>query len=152
MSREELPVNWRSFVQNLSPGCTLFPPAAPEQITHLETVLGTTLPGKLKELLLQTNGIWGETGEHLIWSVQEMEKNNLFFWNDSSFLKDHMPFNCLLFFGDDGGGDQYAYRILAGAIPDFDVFGWNHENDSRTWVVPSLENYLAGVIKRQLSW
>jgi len=32
--------------------------------------------------------------------------------------------------------------ILNGAIQRPDVFVWNHEDDSRTWVAPDLRRYL----------
>jgi hypothetical protein len=63
-----------------------------------------------------------------------------------------MPFDHLLFFGDAGNGDQFAFSIQAdGAIHRPDVFAWNHEDDSRVWVAPTLkvffERSLAGKIK-----
>lgn len=52
-----------------------------------------------------------------------------------------MPFDPLLFFGDAGNGDQFAFRLVSG-LRDKDIYVWNHENDSRTWVGPSLSRYL----------
>jgi len=53
-----------------------------------------------------------------------------------------MPFNHLLFFGDAGNGDQFAFSIHAdGKIYRPDVFVWNHEDDSRTWIAPSLKTF-----------
>ncbi|MFD9096994.1 SMI1/KNR4 family protein [Streptomyces collinus] len=45
----------------------------------------------------------------------------------------------LLFFADTGGGDLFA---LLSRIDRPDVFTWNHEDDSRTWVAPNLATYL----------
>ncbi|MDQ4123150.1 MAG: SMI1/KNR4 family protein [Acidobacteriota bacterium] len=53
-----------------------------------------------------------------------------------------MPFDSLLFFADAGNGDQFAFRILKGEIRRNDVFVWNHEDDSRTWVASNLKQYL----------
>jgi hypothetical protein len=53
-----------------------------------------------------------------------------------------MSFNSLLFFADAGNGDQFAFAIRNGQIRSSDVYVWNHENDSRNWVAPSLEKYL----------
>ncbi|WSL80461.1 SMI1/KNR4 family protein [Kitasatospora sp. NBC_01266] len=50
-----------------------------------------------------------------------------------------MPFDPLLFFADAGNGDLFA---LLPRIGRPDVFVWNHEDDSRTWVAPSLAKYL----------
>ena len=53
-----------------------------------------------------------------------------------------MPFDPLLFFGDAGNGDQFAYAIHEAQVRRNDIFAWDHETDSRTWVAPSLERYL----------
>ena len=53
-----------------------------------------------------------------------------------------MPFDPLLFFDDAENGDQFAFSILKGEIRRPDVFAWNHEDDSRQWVAPSLAKYL----------
>ncbi len=50
-----------------------------------------------------------------------------------------MPFDPLLFFGDAGNGDLVAL-VPYNSRPD--VFVWDHENDSHTWVTPSLAKYL----------
>ena len=46
------------------------------------------------------------------------------------------------FFADAGNGDQFAFGIIDKKIRNRDIFVWNHENDSREWVAPSLEKYL----------
>jgi hypothetical protein len=53
-----------------------------------------------------------------------------------------MPFDSFLFFGDAGNGDQFAFTICGGIVRRPDVFAWDHENDSRSWVAPSLRSYL----------
>ncbi len=50
-----------------------------------------------------------------------------------------MPFDPLLFFADAGNGDQFAFLWT----PRRDeIYAWNHENDNRTWVSASLDQYL----------
>ncbi len=56
-----------------------------------------------------------------------------------------MPFDCLLFFADGGNGDLFGYSILNGIVQRDDIYVWNHENDSRTWVAPSLKIF-SGVV------
>nr|WP_329202312.1 MULTISPECIES: SMI1/KNR4 family protein [unclassified Streptomyces] len=51
----------------------------------------------------------------------------------------YMPFDALLFFGDNGGGDQFAF-VQTPRRPD--VFVWEHETDSRRWVAGDLRDYL----------
>lgn len=53
-----------------------------------------------------------------------------------------MPFEPLLFFADAGNGDMFAYTVCNGSVRRPDIFVWNHEDDSRTWVAPSLALYL----------
>jgi cell wall assembly regulator SMI1 len=93
---------WREFIQKLSPDCTFFPPATPEQIAAAEAALGMALPEKLKGLLAETNGMWGGTGETYIWPLERIEKDNHRYWTDPALAELYMPFNALLFFGDDG--------------------------------------------------
>jgi SMI1-KNR4 cell-wall len=50
-----------------------------------------------------------------------------------------MPFDPLLFFADAGNGDQFAFLWK----PRRDeIFVWDHESDSRSWVAGSLHQYL----------
>ena len=55
-----------------------------------------------------------------------------------------MPFDDLLFFADDGGGDQFAFAIHAdGQIHKPDVFRWEHESDGRVWFATGLSDYVS---------
>ncbi|UPK43655.1 SMI1/KNR4 family protein [Paenibacillus pabuli] len=53
-----------------------------------------------------------------------------------------MPFDNLIFFGESGIGDLFAFPVTGDRICRDDVFVWNHENDSRNWVAPSVSKYL----------
>jgi SUKH superfamily protein len=53
-----------------------------------------------------------------------------------------MSFENLLFFGDAGNGDLFAYKVLGGRASNIDIFVWNHEDDSRTFIAGSLKNFL----------
>lgn len=66
-------------------------------------------------------------------------EQNLLFWSTDTFPGLYMPFDPLLFFGDNGGGDQFAF-VLTPERPD--IFVWDHENDSRLWAARGLEDYL----------
>jgi len=46
-----------------------------------------------------------------------------------------MPFDPFLFFGDNGGGDQFAF-VQTPQRPD--IFVGEHESDSRRWVANDL--------------
>ncbi|MFE4360551.1 SMI1/KNR4 family protein [Kitasatospora sp. NPDC056800] len=75
-------------------------------------------------MLLESNGIVGRTSVDTVWTVEQ----NLHFRTDGSFARLSMPFDALLFFGDNGGGDQFAF-VRTPRRPD--VFVWEHETDSR---------------------
>src|SRR5258708_11819870 len=144
-------VVWRELIQRLTSDCEFAPPASPSQIAGAEIALGVTLPDELRGLLSESNGVAGEYGLGLVWPVERIEADNLAFRSNVTFRNLYMPFDHLLFFGDAGNGDQFAYAVLASEVRRADVFAWNHEDDSRTWVAPSLEKYLewwlSGLIK-----
>ena len=49
-----------------------------------------------------------------------------------------MPFSGLVFLADAGNGDQF-FLSLSG---NQEVYVWDHENDSRTWVAPTVLVFL----------
>ncbi|MFE9249876.1 SMI1/KNR4 family protein [Streptomyces sp. NPDC007088] len=81
----------------------------------------------------------GRTHVDTVWTVDQIVEQNLFFWSDESMAQLYMSFDALLFFGDSGGGDQFAF-VLKPERPD--VFVWEHESDSRRWVAGGLRDYL----------
>ncbi|MEV0523316.1 SMI1/KNR4 family protein [Streptomyces sp. NPDC050439] len=108
-------------------------------VAAAERRLGSSLPADLVSLLQETDGIVGHYGTDTVWPLERIVEDNLRFWSDSSFADLYMPFDALLFFGDNGGGDQFAFvRKPARA----DIFVWQHEDDSRRWVARDLTDYL----------
>lgn len=143
-------MDWRARIAPLDPTVTFLPAAKASQIESCEKSLGVALPESLRELLTQSNGIEGEFGLGLVWPVERLERDNLYFRSSSNFAECYMNFDCLLFFGDAGNGDQFAFQIQAGEVRRPDVFVWNHEDDSRTWVASSLDSYLEGWLSGHL--
>lgn len=92
------------------------------------------------QLLTECGGVVGHTGVDTVWSVARVVEQNLLFRSDPAFAGLYMPFDALLFFGDNGGGDQFAF-VRTPRRPD--VFVWEHETDSRRWVARDLKDYLA---------
>ncbi|MCU0238999.1 MAG: SMI1/KNR4 family protein [Pyrinomonadaceae bacterium] len=133
---------WRELVSNLSEECEFNPPAVWADIDYVKRELEIELPTELVELLKETNGISGEYGLGLIWTSERILTDNKVFRNTEDFKDLYMPFDCLLFFADAGNGDQFAYSILDGEIRRNDIFVWNHEDDSRTWVASNLKQFL----------
>ncbi len=124
-------MDWRKHISALSPDIEFNAPAQPEEIHDAETRLGVVFPDALKELWSQSNGLIDHYGCWFIWSRQEMVKENLEMRTFPGFSELFMPFDTLLFFGDDGGGDLFFFPILDGKIRNEFLFRWDHETDSR---------------------
>jgi hypothetical protein len=114
-------------------------PAEVAALADAEHRLGRGLPDDLRQLLLECDGIIGHTAVDTVWSVEQIVAQNLLFRTDSSFAQLYMSFDALLFFGDNGGGDQFAF-VQTPQRPD--IFVWEHETDSRRWVAGDLRDYL----------
>lgn len=132
---------WRDFLRELSPEVTLAEPASAEAIARAEEALGVAFPPALRELLLETDGVAAEYGTDVLWPVERIVEDNLMFRSTPDFAELYMPFDALLFFGDAGDGDQFAFPVLAGEVRRPDVFVWDHENDSRSWAAGSLRAF-----------
>lgn len=133
---------WRELIRSLCPASEFAPPATPEQLAEAEAAVGVALPPELADLLRESNGVAGDYGLGLVWSAERIAADNARFRLHPDFRLLYMPFDPLLFFGDAGNGDQFALAITAGVVRRPDVFVWDHETDSRSWVAPSLKVYL----------
>lgn len=83
--------------------------------------------------------------------MENIVKTNLFLRNSDDMKESFMPIDCLLFFSDAGNGDYFGYPITNGDTWETDIYVWNHEDNSRTWVASSLKNFLKIWISWQLS-
>ncbi|MGN7388319.1 SMI1/KNR4 family protein [Sporosarcina sp. SAFN-015] len=129
---------WIDYIRALSSGDYSYKPSASESEMHqVAEELGVGVSEKLMELYRETNGVFDSFGCPLIWSISRVVEDNLFFRNFEDYKDIYMPFNHLLFFSDNGCGDLFGYRIANGSIPTDDIYVWNHEDDSRTWVASS---------------
>lgn len=132
---------WRDELQKLSEDLTFQSPASDTEIARITHGLGLALPDELHSILSESNGIEGKYGLGLLWNGTRILEDNLSFRNSSEFSDLYMPFHNLLFFGDAGNGDQFAFAILRGGVTRSDIFVWNHEDDSRSWIAPSLKTF-----------
>lgn len=142
---------WVELVRQLEPRAVFAEGATQERLPQLERALHITLPAELKSLLGESDGILGEYGLHLIWSADEIEKQNSQRWNDPGFRSRYMPLDTLLFFADAGDGELFAMGIIEGIIQLPYVYVWNPIDDSRTWVAPSIRKYLEWWLTGKLS-
>jgi hypothetical protein len=142
MSNKAMPKMWKELIEQHSSAVVVQAGASESAIKLAERALGISFPDDLRSCLLESDGIDGEYGLGLVWSLERIVRDNQGFRENAEFGELYMPFDCLLFFADAGNGDQFAFAIQAGEIRRDDVFVWNHENDSRSWVAPSLSRYL----------
>lgn len=113
-------------------------PASADAVRACEAQLGHKLPDQLRQLLAETNGIEGEFGLGLLWTAHRIAEDNAYFRNNSDFRRLYMPFAGLVFFADAGNGDQFAVSLSG----NHEVYVWNHVDDSRVWVAPTVMRYL----------
>lgn len=144
-------MKWKNYIESISKEYHFKAPATKAEVTLFRDELNVELPGKLLELVHETNGIFDRYECPLIWSTKQIVEDNLFFRNFDDYKDIYMPFDHLLFFSDAGNGDLFGYRILNGRIQDDEIYVWNHENDSRTWISTSLENFVKGWITEEIT-
>lgn len=135
-------VSWKDLARRLAPDWEANPPAGESGLGATERSLGVQLPASLRDFLTEADGMTDEYGSAVIWSAAEIERNNREFRSTEGFRGLYMPFDHLLFFGQDAGGDLFAFAIHAdGRIHKRDVFRWDHETDGRSWFAGHLEQY-----------
>ncbi|WP_239950838.1 SMI1/KNR4 family protein [Dyella terrae] len=135
--------SWAGYIAALASDARFGLPASPEEVTRVEKDLGIALPAELKLLLGECDGVVADYGANVVWSASELLHRNQGM-RDADSLRDlYMPFGNLLFFGDDGGGDLFAFAVQGnGSIRRSDIFRWEHETDGRIWFAASLKDFL----------
>ncbi|MFI9355121.1 SMI1/KNR4 family protein [Streptomyces lydicus] len=137
---------WREMIAGFGGQVDFHDPADSHILDQIEQRLDQPLPTPLKQLLLESDGLDDEFGTEVVWSAQRILEDNQQFRTEESFRDLYMPFNDVMFFGDNGGGDQFAFVRNP---PRNDVFVWDHETDARNWVSGSLEDYLQRSIQAE---
>ena len=163
----EIKRDWIDFIQHVyasaaKPGASsvipIFgPPTSQQMIEECERRLGVVFPDELKDLLHQVNGVrdrivtaGGEvdSGYFLLPIERILEVNT----HERAQAENYsMPLDSLLFFADDGIGDYFGFAVIKGQVPHSRIYFWDHEDDSRRSIAPSLgdfiENWCAGRIE-----
>jgi hypothetical protein len=75
----------------------------------------------------------------VVWDSNRIARDNSEFRSRPDFASLYEPFDDLMFFGDNGGGDQFALKVEGS---EHRVFVWEHETDGRRKVANSLRDYL----------
>lgn len=138
---------WKELVNSLSNEYYFTIPATKSEIGQLQKELSIKFPDELLELLSETNGVFDKWECPMIWPISQIMKDNLFYRNFEGYNDIYMPFDHLFFFSDAGNGDLFFYSIVKnGTVEKRDIYVWNHEDDSRTWVASSLKDFIEGWI------
>ncbi|MFC9281052.1 SMI1/KNR4 family protein [Streptomyces collinus] len=140
---------WKEAAAEALPEVEFRAPVDATALAEAERRLRRGLPAQLTALLMETDGMVGEYGTDVVWSLDRIVEQNLLFWSPDTFPGLYMPFDPLLFFGDNGGGDQFAF-VLTPERPD--IFVWDHENDGRLWAARELEDYLHRSLSGDGDW
>ncbi len=139
-------MKWKQIINemdNKSTHLRLNEPSSELEVSQISAEFKIELPLELVEFYKETNGICEminkeEIGD-FIWKTERLVEENKACRTNPDFKNLYMPFDCLLFIGDVGNGDNFGYSIQNNRIIKTDIFIWNHENDSRVWVAPNLE-------------
>ncbi|WMD03567.1 SMI1/KNR4 family protein [Streptomyces sp. FXY-T5] len=134
---------WREILEAF-PSAELRGPVDSSALDRIEGVLGQSLPADLRSLLFESDGLSDEYGTDVVWSAERILGDNLSFRGDEQYRSLYMSFDSLIFFGDNGGGDQFAFVRLPERN---EVFVWDHETDSRNLVAPTLESYVRSALE-----
>src|SRR6516162_6852838 len=141
--------SWKQLIKGYASDAKFGGAASESQIAAVEHALSIRLPALLREFLLEADGVTADYGSGVIWSATDIQKRNQEFRTRPSFRDLYMPFDHLLFFGDDGGGDQFAFAVHAdGQVHKQDLFRWAHETDARSWFASRLEQFLETRLKK----
>ncbi len=145
-------MNWKQYISQLNSKETVtqynFNSAAPHFLLQdMQVEFGLKeLPSELVELYKETNGIDetlnGEKIGELIWTIERVIKTNKEYRNHGDFKELYMSFDQLFFVSDAGNGDLFGFVTLANKFDRFDIYVWNHEDDSRKWVAPNLTKFI----------
>lgn len=134
---------WRELIGTAFHDAKFYVPASAREIGHAERELEIVFPPELRELLLETNGVSANHGAPLVWPVDEIIAQNRHFRTSREFARLYAPFTDLLFFGAEGNGDQFAYRVEGGRIGDPSIHEWDHETDARSRFSSDLKEYVS---------
>lgn len=134
---------WIELAGAAFPEVETAPPASAPAIDEIERRLDTRVPADLRALLLESNGLRGPLLLDVVWPAERIAADNADFRADPDFAELYQPFDGLLFFGDNGGGDQFAYLPEE---PAAGVFVWEHETDERRQVAEDLADYLRQIL------
>jgi hypothetical protein len=163
-------MSWRELITGVyegrqqQPGIAgkpgFYPAASAQSVADAEAALNATLPGSLRSLLLETNGVmdmmaidggdWFES-MWLLWKVEEIVEQNRFYRAASEEGTYERDFISLAFFAGAGtDGILFAFPVEDGACASR-VVVWHPIMDELDELAPSLEDFLRGWLTSTIS-
>lgn len=151
-SLSETTMDWKEYiktlsltVEGLSYGFNL--PVSANLLEDLSAQFSLEeLPRELEELYYETNGVDellnGEKIGYLIWTIDRVIEINKEYRTGADFKELQTPFDQFFFIADAGNGDLFGFETHNGKFDRYDIFVWDHETDSRTWVAPNLATFI----------
>ncbi|MFF2878513.1 SMI1/KNR4 family protein [Gottfriedia sp. NPDC057991] len=130
---------WKNLIIKVSEEPLFNEPATQVQLEEINEKFNLEITNELANLLKETNGF--DSGGVRFWSSNEIIEENVERRTLEVYKDCYMSFDSLLFFADAGNGDFFGFSIINGHIQKDDIYVWNHEDDSRTWIAPSLEEF-----------
>ena len=144
---------WLRGLDSLGDTVSLADPVDPDALGDAEERLGLLLPEDLRSLLHESDGINGAGRGEPVWPVERIAEENLLLRSAGSTpaLPDGAD-DDLLFFGDAGNGQLFAYELDAGGeISDSDVFVWQADVGEAVWIASDLQSLLDDWVRGDLS-
>ncbi len=143
---------WIELAKSFTANCLVYSPATESQIASVEEASGVALPGSLRGLLSETNGLdirpsfeeWDEPDEctGFIYSTEEIVETNShlrLIWLDQEVE----PLNSLLFFASELSGDFLGFPVASGRAEDLAIIRVSHEGFAeRSLVAGSLQGLI----------
>ncbi|MDP7978518.1 SMI1/KNR4 family protein [Bacillus sp. WLY-B-L8] len=145
-------MKWINFIESFTVDCKFYPPAREEAIVRMEEMFQVQFPNELKDFLRETDGVTYTAYDlSLVWSAKLIQRENLYMRRQEGVQEFHMPFASMLFVADAGNGDLFGYCVQNGVIKNDDIYVWNHEDNSTTWVAHSLQSFIDGWYNGRIS-
>lgn len=146
-------MKWEVYIRGIESAdlgwvCEFCSPVGEGTLSRMSAALRLTkIPTELEELYHQTNGVKllleGMYIGDLIWPVEKVLQTNREYRQSTTLSEIYSSHEPMLFFSDSGCGDLFGFSVGDG-LGQPDVFVWNHEEESRTWVAPDLKSFVAG--------
>ncbi len=144
---------WLRGLDSLPDAVSLAEPVDPDALGDAEQRLGLMLPEDLRSLLSETDGLGGAGRGEPVWPVERIAAENVLLRSEGSTpaLPDGAD-DDLLFFGDAGKGQLFAYELDAGGeISDPDVFIWQPGLGEAVWIASDLQSLLDDWVRGELT-